>query len=55
MTKEDQVRKASIIVFSGDFDKIVAAYIIGTGAAAMGMEVVMFHTFWGLRAIKKNV
>jgi peroxiredoxin family protein len=52
--KETQ-RKASIIVFSGDLDKLMAAYIVGTGAAAMGMDVVMFHTFWGLRAVKKNV
>ncbi len=55
MSEEKKVRKASIVVFSGDMDKLMAAYIIGTGAAAMGMEVVMFHTFWGLRALKKNV
>lgn len=39
--------KVSMIVFSGDLDKALAAFIIGTGAAAMGMEVVMFFTFWG--------
>ena len=39
--------KLSMIVFSGDLDKALAAFIIGTGAAAMGMEVVMFFTFWG--------
>lgn len=55
MTRSDDTKKATIIVCSGDMDKLVAAYIIGTGAAAMGMEVTMFHTFWGLRAIKKNV
>lgn len=46
--------KATILVFSGDFDKIFAAYSIATGAAASGMEVVMFHTFWGLKAIQKG-
>jgi len=51
----ERVSKASIVVLSGDMDKLMAAYIIGTGAAAMGKEVVMFHTFWGLRALKKNV
>ena len=51
----ERVSKASIVVFSGDMDKLLAAYIIGTGAAAMGKEVVMFHTFWGIRALKKNV
>lgn len=52
---EDAPKKTTIVVLSGDMDKLLAAYIIGTGAAAMGMEVVMFHTFWGLRALKKNV
>jgi len=46
--------KLSMIVFSGDMDKVMAAYIIATGAAAAGMEVVMFHTFWGLKAIQKG-
>jgi peroxiredoxin family protein len=55
MRQEDGVGKATIIVCSGDMDKLIAAYIIGTGAAAMGMEVVMFHTFWAIRALKKNV
>ena len=39
--------KLSMIVFSGDLDKVLAAFVIGTGAAAMGMDVVMFFTFWG--------
>ena len=50
--------KISIIVFSGDLDKMLAAFIIATGAVAMGMEAVMFFTFWGtpvLRDPKKRV
>ncbi len=50
--------KISIIVFSGDLDKILAAFIIATGAVAMGLEAVMFFTFWGtpvLRDPKKKV
>ncbi len=43
----------TIIVFSGDFDKVTAAFIIATGAAAMDDEVTMFFTFWGLNAIRK--
>ena len=39
--------KLSMVVFSGDLDKVLAAFIIGTGAVAMGMDVVMFFTFWG--------
>ena len=39
--------KISMIVFSGDLDKALASMIIATGAVAMGMDVVMFFTFWG--------
>ncbi len=45
--------KLSMVVFSGDMDKVMAAYIIATGAAAQGMEVTMFFTFWGLKALQK--
>ena len=38
--------KLTMIVFSGDLDKQLAAMIIATGAAAMGMKVVLFFTFW---------
>lgn len=44
--------KMSMIVFSGDLDKLLASMIIATGAAAMGMEVVMFFTFWGTAALR---
>ncbi len=47
-------KKVSLIVFSGDLDRLFAAFSIATGAAASGMEVVMFFTFWGLRALKKK-
>lgn len=46
--------KASIVVFSGDLDKTLAAFIIATGAATMGLEVSMFFTFWGLSAVKRQ-
>lgn len=46
--------KVTMIVCSGDMDKVMAAYIIATGAAASGMEVTMFFTFWGLKAIQKS-
>jgi peroxiredoxin family protein len=45
--------KVTMVVFSGDMDKAMAAYIIATGAAASGMSVTMFFTFWGLQTIKK--
>jgi len=47
LSKTAQEHKISMIVFSGDLDKSLASLVIGTGAAAMGMDVVMFFTFWG--------
>lgn len=44
--------KLSMIVFSGDLDKPLAAFIIATGAVAMGLEVVMFFTFWATPALR---
>ena len=46
--------KMTLIVFSGDMDKTLAAFNLAVGAASMGMEVSMFFTFWGLNVIKKN-
>ncbi|WZL73453.1 DsrE/DsrF/DrsH-like family protein [Clostridiaceae bacterium 35-E11] len=45
--------KKTMIVFSGDMDKVMASLIIANGAAAMGSEVTMFFTFWGLNALRK--
>ena len=44
----------AIVVFSGDLDRALAAFILATSGASMGMEVSMFFTFWGLNIIKKN-
>lgn len=55
MSDEQKQKKMTMVVMSGDMDKLFGAFIIATGAAAMGMDVVMFFTFWGLRALKKNV
>lgn len=44
--------KLSMIVFSGDMDKLLASFVIATGAVAMGMEVVMFFTFWAIPALR---
>jgi peroxiredoxin family protein len=58
LSKESPENKLSMIVFSGDMDKVLASLVIATGAVAMGMDVVMFFTFWGtplLRDKKKKV
>lgn len=49
-----QTDKATIVVLSGDLEKVMSAYIIATGAASMGMDVTLFFTFWGLGALKKK-
>ncbi len=48
-----QENKLSMIVFSGELDKLLASMIIAAGAAAMGMKVVLFFTFWGTAALRK--
>lgn len=44
--------KLAMVVFSGDLDKLLASFIISTGAVAMGMEAVMFFTFWATPALR---
>jgi peroxiredoxin family protein len=56
--KEGTKDQLSMVVFSGDLDKILAAMIIATGAAAYDMKVKLFFTFWAISALrdpKKNV
>ena len=58
LDKKSTDPKVSMIVFSGDLDKVLASFVIATGSVAMGMETVMFFTFWGtpvLRDKKKQV
>ncbi len=43
----------TLIVFSGDLDRVIASFIIANGAAAMGRPVTMFFTFWGLNVLRK--
>lgn len=48
------VEKTTIIVHSGDMDKIYSALIIANGSLSMGMEVSMYFTFWGLERLTKD-
>ncbi len=45
---------AAIILFSNDFDKVMAAMILANGLAASGVKVGIFFTFWGLSVLRKN-
>ena len=51
---DDMSEKVSIIVHSGDMDKLYSALIIANGSLAMGMEASLYFTFWGLQRLKKG-
>jgi len=51
---ENQTERTTIVLFSGDMDKAIAAFIIANGAAAYDHEVTMFFTFWGLNTLRKD-
>jgi peroxiredoxin family protein len=53
-TENQRPQKATIILHSGDFDKVYSALIIGNGALAMGMECSIYFTFWGLQRLRKG-
>jgi peroxiredoxin family protein len=44
--------KLSMVIMSGDMDKLLASFIIATGGAVMYEKVVMFFTFWSIPALK---
>ncbi|MDZ4198661.1 MAG: DsrE/DsrF/DrsH-like family protein, partial [Kiritimatiellia bacterium] len=46
--------RKTMVVFSGDLDRVLASMVIANGAVSMGSEVVLFFTFWGLNALRKN-
>ncbi len=58
MKKEDRImtdkKDLTLVCFSGDFDKVLAAFVMATGAAATNRKVTIFFTFWGLNVLKKD-
>ena len=54
VSKKTAENKLAMVVFSGELDKVLAAFVIATGAVAMGMDVVMFFTFWGTPVLRDN-
>ncbi len=54
LTQSSSSDGKTIIVFSGDMDKVLASFVIANGAAAMGRPVTMFFTFWGLNVLRKT-
>ncbi len=52
--KQSNSKEKTMIVFDGDLDKAIAAFIIANGSVAMGNKVNMFFTFWGLNILRKK-
>jgi peroxiredoxin family protein len=46
--------RKTLLLFSDDLDKVLAAFVIATGAAAMDSEVTIFFAFWGLNVLRKD-
>lgn len=53
-TQTTRRQGATLVVFSQDMDKILGAFVIANGAAALGGEVTMFFTFWGINALRRS-
>ena len=51
---EEENERMTLMVFSGDLDKALGAFVIATGAALMDIEVTMFFAFWGLNVLRKK-
>lgn len=54
LEKKQSKDQVTLVVFSEDLDRVLAAFIIATGAAAIGQKVTMFFTFWGLNSLRKQ-
>jgi NADPH-dependent 2,4-dienoyl-CoA reductase/sulfur reductase-like enzyme/peroxiredoxin family protein/rhodanese-related sulfurtransferase/TusA-related sulfurtransferase len=52
---QDREHQKTMVIFSNDMDKMMAAFIIANGSAAMGSKVTLFFTFWGLNLLRKDV
>jgi peroxiredoxin family protein len=44
----------TLLLFSDDLDKVLAAFVIANGAAAMDSRVTIFFAFWGLNVLRKQ-
>ena len=53
-SQEARPNKMTLILHSGDYDKVYSALILGNGALAMGMEATIYFTFWGLQRLQKG-
>lgn len=45
-------KKLNLLIFSGDYDKALAALIIANGAREMNIGVTLFFAFWGLLLLR---
>ncbi|MGH2935959.1 MAG: DsrE/DsrF/DrsH-like family protein [Gaiellaceae bacterium] len=54
MSENGNTGKKTFIIFSGEMDKVLAGFVLANAAAAMGDEVTMFFTFWGLNVLRRE-
>lgn len=54
MSENGNTGKKTFIIFSGEMDKVLAGFVLANAAAAMGDDVTMFFTFWGLNVLRKE-
>jgi peroxiredoxin family protein len=54
MSDNGNTGKKTFIIFSGEMDKVLAGFVLANAAAAMGDEVTMFFTFWGLNVLRRE-
>lgn len=45
-------KKLNILMFSGEYDKALAALILANSAKEMGLDVTLFFSFWGLLLVR---
>jgi peroxiredoxin family protein len=54
VTSAAPIKRTTMVLFSNDLDKSMAAFILATGFSSLGHEVTIFFTFWGLNVLRKN-
>lgn len=54
MAPENPTPKFCLIMFSGDFDKAMAALTMANGAAGNGLDVSVYFTFWGINLLRRK-
>ena len=52
--EQERPKSVSLVVWSSEYDRVLPAFVIANGARAMGYDVNMYFTFWGLKTLQKE-